>query len=54
MLPEIALKHGAKVVILNKDNTLLDEQATAIIHEPLSQSMDKIYKLILKAEKGKK
>ncbi len=54
LLPEIALKHGAKIIILNKDITMLDEQATVTIHEPLSQSMDKIYKLILKAEKDKK
>ncbi len=51
-LPEIALKHNAKLIILDKMSTFLDEQATVVIRGPLSESMDKIYKYILKAEKS--
>ncbi|HMF31475.1 MAG TPA: Sir2 family NAD-dependent protein deacetylase [Candidatus Lokiarchaeia archaeon] len=54
MLPEMALKRNAKVIIINIEPTEIDNQATVVIHEKLASSMEKIHKYILEMEEQHK
>lgn len=45
-VPERAVECGAKLMIINRDKTHLDEQADLIIHEPLGETMDGIMNII--------
>ncbi len=38
-LPEVALRYGAALVILNRDPTPLDEHATLVIRAPIGETM---------------
>lgn len=42
MLPEVAKQHGAKLIIINRDETPLDYLADAIIREPIGETLTEI------------
>ncbi len=42
MLPEVAKRHGAKLVIINRDPTPLDEIADEVIHASLGETLTSI------------
>lgn len=41
-LPEIARRHGARLVIVNRDPTPLDESADCVIHGAIGDTMDAV------------
>jgi NAD-dependent deacetylase len=50
MLPEMALKRNAKLIIINIEPTEIDDKADVVIHEKLASSMDRIFNCILEME----
>lgn len=47
MLPEVAKQHGAKLVILNRDETPLDYLADANVREPIGQALEAINRMLI-------
>lgn len=45
-LPALAKEHGARLVIINRDATPLDELADAVIHASIGETLENIDKLI--------
>jgi NAD-dependent deacetylase len=46
MLPEVAKQHGAKLVIINRDETPLDYLADAIVLTPIGQTLEAINRML--------
>ena len=44
-LPRLARQHGARLVIVNRDATPLDDIADMVLHEPIGESMTRIDQL---------
>ena len=45
-LPDIALRSGAKLVILNAEPTPFDSQAQAVVNRPLGETLDELVSLV--------
>ena len=45
-LPAMAREHGARLVIINRDPTPLDDQADAVIHASIGETLEKLDQLI--------
>ncbi len=45
-LPEIALRNGARLVIMNAEPTPYDEVASAVVREPLEEALPALVKLV--------
>jgi NAD-dependent deacetylase len=45
-LPAMAKEQGARLVIINRDPTPLDDQADAVIHASIGETLEKIDQLI--------
>ena len=45
-LPAMAHAHGARLVIINRDSTLLDDLADAVIHASIGETLENIDELI--------
>jgi NAD-dependent deacetylase len=45
-LPEVALRNGARLVIINAQETPYDELAHAVIREPIGQVLPAIVELV--------
>jgi NAD-dependent deacetylase len=41
-LPRLAKQHGARLVIINRDPTPLDDQADLVLHAPIGESLSAI------------
>ena len=41
-LPQLAVSHGARLVIINRDPTPLDDVATLVINDALGSTLDEI------------
>lgn len=46
MLPEVAKRHGAKLVIINRDTTPLDDIADEVIHASLGETVTTIDRML--------
>jgi NAD-dependent deacetylase len=45
-LPLLARDHGARLVIINRDPTPLDDQADAVVHAPIGETLEKLDQMI--------
>lgn len=48
-LPHDALQHGSKLIIINQQETYLDEKADVVIHEEVTEILPQIVSLVLDA-----
>jgi NAD-dependent deacetylase len=45
-LPQIALAHGAKLILINYDETFIDDQADVVLHDDVAQVLPRLVQMI--------